>query len=180
MTIAARLKIRPAQPEDAEAVNRLLERSYGQLLAGFYEPRLLERALPAMVRANPSLLACGTWYLAEDAADGRLLGCGGFTSEAPGGGSSSGRHGHVRHVASDPDALRRGVARAVLERSLAEARARGLSTLEAASTLAAERFHAAMGFVAQRRFDVEIPWRGAPGGEPEILRFPAVLMTRAL
>lgn len=56
--------IRPATPEDAEAVTNLLAAAYPMLLAPSYEAELLARALPLMTRANPALLRSGAYYLA--------------------------------------------------------------------------------------------------------------------
>ena len=49
-----------------------------------YDPHGLDAALPYMSRANPRLLASGTYYVAE--IDGVAAGCGGWSVEKPGSG----------------------------------------------------------------------------------------------
>lgn len=162
-------RIRPARPEDADAVSAVLAASYGTLFQGWYAPDLLEAALPLMTRANPALLACGTYRVAEDEA-GRIVACGGWTAEAPGGAESPPDTGHIRHVATHPDLLRRGAARLIVETALVEARAQGKTRMECLSTLPAEAFYARMGFAAVERVLAPI----GPGG------FPSVRMVRDL
>src|SRR5258708_14018823 len=43
----------------------LLVASYSRLLATHYESDMLRRALPFMIKAQPALLASGTYYVAE-------------------------------------------------------------------------------------------------------------------
>src|SRR5262245_19657546 len=121
--------LRAARRDDAAAVSALLEASYRQLLAPDYDPRLLAVALPLMIRANPRLLASGTYDVAQAAGEA-IVGCGGWTMEAAGGGESTPGVGHIRHFAIHPDWTRRGIGRALLDRCLEEARASGIETLE--------------------------------------------------
>jgi|SRR5262245_15065196 len=145
--------LRAATPGDAAAVSALLEASYPQLLAPDYDPRLLAAALPLMTKANPQLLASGTYYVAEASSE-TLVGCGGWTTEAPGGGASTPGVGHVRHFAVHPEWTRRGIGHALLNRCLEGARARGIETLECLSTLTAQAFYRAAGFVTVGPLDV--------------------------
>ncbi|HID68673.1 MAG TPA: GNAT family N-acetyltransferase, partial [Roseibacterium sp.] len=71
----------------------------------------------------------------------------------------------------DPSAVRRGLARAILERSFRAARTSGVRWIMCQSTRTAEPFYTAMGF--QRRGEIEVMLR--PG-----IGFPAVEMIRAL
>jgi GNAT superfamily N-acetyltransferase len=138
--------LRAATPTDGEGVSALLEASYPQLLAPDYDPRLLAAALPLMTKANPRLLASGTYYVAETGGDA-VVGCGGWTVEAPGGGESRPGIGHIRHFAIHPEWTRRGIGRALLDRCVEQARAHGIKNLECFSTLTAEAFYRSAGFV---------------------------------
>ena len=158
--------IRTARMGDAAAVGRLLAASYRALLVEDYAPELLIQALPLITRPRADLLASGTYYLADTGAG--LLAAGGWTFHAPGGGATGpGTVGHIRHVATDPGAARRGVGRALMERALFEARAAGVRRMMCFSTLTAMPFYAALGFAPQGEIALQL----APG-----LEFPAVQM----
>jgi GNAT superfamily N-acetyltransferase len=139
--------IRRAWPDDAEAVGELLRASYPPLMAAGYPADVLERALPAMMKANPLLLRSGTYHLAV-ADDGTVVGCGGWTREPPGPPCQpiDPKVGHIRHFATHPGYLRRGVGTALLDRCIEEARVAGVRRLECLSSLVAERFYASVGF----------------------------------
>ncbi len=164
------LSIRIATPEDAPAVDALLKRSYGRLLREDYPAEILIAALPLMTRSNPRLLASGTYFAVEDET-GQLIGAGGWTPWAPGNMADTPGLGHIRHVATDDRAVRRGVGRMILQRCIDEAKAAGLERLEALSTLTAASFYEAMGFE-----DIE-PVAVAMG--PDVL-FPSIRMLRDL
>jgi GNAT superfamily N-acetyltransferase len=150
---AASYVLRAAGPGDAEAVTALLEASYPALLAGGYAPDVLAATLPLMTKANPKLLASGTYYVAE-VDGGSLAGCGGWTPEKPGSGEIVPGVGHIRHFATHPAWTRRGIASALLVRCVEEAKARGLATMEAFATLSAEDFYRAHGFLPIGPIDV--------------------------
>ena len=89
-------------------------------MAPGYPAELLARAVPLMARANPALLRCGTYYLAQG-PEGDVLGCGGWTFERPGAaGEPRDRSlGHIRHFATHPKWVRHGVGRALFARCAA-------------------------------------------------------------
>jgi N-acetylglutamate synthase-like GNAT family acetyltransferase len=140
--------LRVATPDDAAQVSALLDRSYGTIWVGHYDPDLIATVRPFVTRANPKLLASGTYFLAE-APDGLAVGCGGWTHEAPGTAALEDGVAHIRHFATDPDWLRLGIAAAMLRRCMAEAKASGAVTLFADSALCAEGFYGAFGFEVQ-------------------------------
>jgi GNAT superfamily N-acetyltransferase len=168
--VTANFTVRVASLDDADAVGALLGMSYPELLASAYPAELLAAALPFMTRANPRLLGSGSYYLAE-AADGALAGCGGWTLERPGRPDDpiDPALGHIRHFATHPGWVRRGVARALLDRCIAEARAAGVQRLECYSTIGGEPFYRALGFASLETFTV-------PMGEGVAL--PGVRMIR--
>ncbi|NWG72437.1 MAG: GNAT family N-acetyltransferase [Parvularculaceae bacterium] len=150
------ISIRPATLADARAVSDVLAASYSLFYRGWYRDDILDRALPAMTRANPALLASGTYYVAE--TGGRIVSCGGWSREKVGGAATPGLF-HIRHFATHPDFVRRGAAGAVIERCLAEAEAAGAHEMEALSSLPAEAFYAGHGFRTQAA--VHVPMAGA-------------------
>ncbi|MCB1335148.1 MAG: GNAT family N-acetyltransferase [Roseivivax sp.] len=159
---------RLATPGDLAAVETLLGRSYPALLKADYPPSVLVTAVPRIVHAQPALLASGSYWLAEEG--GTVIAAGGWTATAPGTGPGSGGNaytGHVRHVATDPAHLRRGLARGLLERAIAQAQGQGLRRLNCLSTRTAVPFYAALGFRTLGPTDVPL----GPG-----IVFPAVAM----
>ena len=134
-----------------------------------YPPAVLARALPLMTRPNPKLLSCGTYYLAE--LCGETVGCGGWTHEEPGSGRRVLGTAHIRHFAVVSSAIRQGVARALFERCLADARHAGVELFVCYGTFNAEPFYESVGFTRDRLIDVRMARDFA---------FPAVRMTRSL
>jgi N-acetylglutamate synthase-like GNAT family acetyltransferase len=151
------IRARVASLDDVDAVSELLQHSYPILMAPGYSEEVLARALPLMVRANPALLRSGTFYLAE-ASDGAVVGCGGWTFERPGDSVApiDPTLAHIRHFATHPDWVRRGVGRALLDRCIADARAAGVHRLECYSSLVAEPFYDALGFTFVEPLMVEM------------------------
>ncbi len=147
------ISIRRAAPADAAAISALLSASYRRI-GEAYDPEAFEKALPLMANANPKLIASQTYYVAE--IEGSLAGCGGWTLERPGTGEVIGGVGHIRHFATHPDHARKGVARALLDHCLAEARERGLSVMMSNSTLPAVAFYASAGFGKVAAIEVEM------------------------
>ena len=161
--------IRIATSSDACGVSDLLKTSYGELLAGHYESALLARALPLISRANPALLNSGRYFVAYD-GENRIVGCGGWSVDRPGTGELEGGLAHVRHFATHPSWVRRGVAKALLLRCIRDADAHGAEAIESFSTLSAVDFYRALGFDVIQEMNVEL----TPG-----LEFPSVRMRRS-
>lgn len=67
--------LRPATKRDIAVVDAVLSRAYPRLLKGDYPPSMLVMALPMISRAQPDLVACGTYYLIEE--DDVVVGAGG-------------------------------------------------------------------------------------------------------
>jgi len=147
-------EVRVASPNDAAAVDRLVQASYPKLMAASYDQESLAPALTLMTKANPSLLTSGTYYVAE-VSPGFLVGCGGWTLERPGTRTIEPRIGHIRHFAVDPSWTRRGIGRAIYDVCETAARAAGIMAFECYSSLNAEKFYAALGFKRIRELDVE-------------------------
>ena len=162
--------IRVATPNDAERVRRLLEASYPPLMASAYDERMLAPALKVMTKPNPSLLASGTFYLAESSDHG-VVGCGGWTHERPGTTLAEPRLAHIRHFATDPSWTRRGIGRAIFDRCESAARLVGVHAFECYSSLNAERFYSALWFRRVRELTLELT--------PDVA-LPCVVMLREL
>ncbi len=164
------IHIRPAIPADCAAVTQLFRRSYPILLLDHYPASTLREALPFITTAQPALLACGTYNVAQtDQAE--VVAAGGWTDVSPAGGVAATGEGHMRHVAVHPGCQRRGLARRLVEQSLASAREFGVHRMNCMSTFSAKPFYQAMGFSVLAEVELTL----APG-----VHFPAVQMARDL
>jgi GNAT superfamily N-acetyltransferase len=161
--MAGTITIRATGPGDIAAVDRLLARSYPRLLAADYPPSVMVTAVPRIARARPGLVTAGTYYLAED-PEGRALGAGGWTRNP-----RRPERADIRHMVTDPDHLRRGIGRALLDHALAEAEGRGVRVFDCLATRTAVPFYRQMGFVPLGPADVAL----GPG-----IAFPVVRMVR--
>lgn len=164
------ISIRVATSPDDTPVSKLLKASYPVLMTESYEPAVLAAALPLMTQANPKLLSSGTFYLCES-KDQHIVGCGGWTRERPGSGEVIPERGHIRHFATHPDWVGRGIGRAIYDRCEEEARLAGIRQFECFASLNAEGFYASLGFETVGRIEVQM----APD-----LTFPSILMERAI
>jgi GNAT superfamily N-acetyltransferase len=163
------LTIRPASESDRSVLEDLIADCYATVYPGWYEEETLEEALPAMLRIDPALLGSGRYLLAR--AGNVIAGCGGWSANAPGKTPNDDLTGHIRHFATRPDAMGKGIGGAILERCIAEAAASGMARLKCFSSLAAEGFYSRHGFEKLDNVNVMLG-SGA--------YFPAVLMERAL
>ncbi len=147
--------MRVATLSDAMGVGALLRASYPILMKSAYHEVLLAPALQLMTRANPALLASGTFYVAE-AQDGSVVGCGGWTLERPGGDAVEAMRGHIRQFGTHPDWTKRGIGRAIYRLCEADARSAGIASFECDASLNAERFYLALGFERICKRNVEL------------------------
>lgn len=146
--------IRTATPDDLDVLDDLIGRSYATLDDGSYDHEKIAAAMPAISRANPKLLASGTYFVAE--CDGEAAGCGGWTMVKPGTEEVEKGVAHVRHFATHPAHQRKGIARLLLMRCLADAARAGVGRMKCQSTLPGEAFYASAGFRRLQVRDAEI------------------------
>lgn len=153
--VQASYLIRKSNPGDLAAVTDLLQMSYPALMRSAYDPAMLDPALKLMTRANPRLLASGTYYVAQSEM-GAVVACGGWTRERPGGKTGVEAVGHIRHFGTHPDWTRRGIGSAVFRRCKEDARASGIREFECYSSLNAECFYSALGFERIAVIDIQM------------------------
>jgi N-acetylglutamate synthase-like GNAT family acetyltransferase len=147
--------VRVATPADFDAVGTLLSMSYPKLLADHYDRDTLIRALPILTKPNPTLLASGTYYVAES-APGHLVGCGGWATKGPRSDVVVEREAHIRHFATHPAWVQRGIATSLLDRCFSDARLSGVRKLHCISSLNAEAFYRAHGFDTVEPIDLPL------------------------
>ena len=162
--------IRPTTLADNAAIEPILQASYSLLLQGFYDADTLTRAVPIMGKAQPDLLTSGTYYAAT--IDDKIVACGGWTLAVPGTSKVQDANiAHIRHVATHPDHLRKGLAKAIMAHCFEAARAIGVTQVSCFSSLAAVPFYESVGFAAVEQRTIAF----APD-----LPFPIVTMTLEL
>jgi GNAT superfamily N-acetyltransferase len=166
------LTLRTATAADIGAIDALLARAYPRLLKADYPPSLLVMAIPRIARAQPALIASGTYHVATD-DDGRILAAGGWSRGGPGPArpGSGPATGQVRHVVTDDRLTRCGLGRSLLTRIFDEARGEGMTRLDCLSTLTALPFYRALGFTGKRSLTVSL----GPG-----IDFPVIALSRTL
>ena len=162
--MSSTLVTRLAVPGDIPALKRLMARSIDGLLPDFLEPVQVIASREVM-GLDTQLIEDATYYMVE--IDGAPAGCGGWSRRATlfGGDHSAGRDAalldpasdpaRVRAMYTDPDFVRRGVGRAILDICEAAAAAEGFSRCEMAATLAGEPLYAACGYHRIEPFEAE-------------------------
>lgn len=160
--------IRPPRAGDAAQMPAMLAAAYGELLRPYYSADRLRIAAPLISRPNRRPMASGRFYVAD--LDVRVIGCGGWSHEAPGTGKRERGLAHLRHFAVHPDHNGKGVGSAIIERCVEAARAEGVVDMECQATLMAETFYLHNGFDTVGFVD-------APIGS---VLFPCALMRRRI
>jgi GNAT superfamily N-acetyltransferase len=150
-------RLRKATLADRAALEALIARSARVLGARVYTAAQIEGALRGAFGVDTQLLVDGTYFVVE--VEGQLVGCGGWSRRRTlfGGDDHTQRDAaeldphadaaKIRAFFVDPVHTRRGVARAILERCEAEARAAGFTRFELMATLPGVPFYAAHGYV---------------------------------
>jgi GNAT superfamily N-acetyltransferase len=125
---AAQVLIRTASQQIQMRSASCWKQAISRLFAVSYDSKILRLALPYIIKANPALLASGTYYVAET-EPGILVGCGGWTAEKPGSGETAAGEAHIRHFAIHPEWTRRGIGASLLARCIRDARSLGIRKL---------------------------------------------------
>ena len=185
--------VRPSTIDDKDAIETVMRASYGNLLKDDYDSKVLDLALPHICHVRPELLTCNTWYVVEhpycsndnnETGGNMIVGCGGWTPKSPMNKKGVGEEDeqniiipHLRHFATHPDFLRKGVGRAIWDRIWKDwceyydlhNKGKDRPYMEVYSTLSAESFYKSLGFEKVEEITIPIC---------EDCQFPAVLMRR--
>lgn len=150
-------RIRVAMPDDVPALERLIARSIRTLGAGDYTAPQIEAALQGAFGVDTQLIRDRSYFVVQD-ADGRVVGCGGWSRRRTLFGSDA-REGRdaseldpatdaakIRAFFVDPQAARQGIGTLLLSHCEAQARAHGFRRFELMATLPGVRLYAARGY----------------------------------
>lgn len=166
--IAADYRLRVATLADEPGLHELIARSIRALGAADYSPAQIEGALRGAFGVDTNLIRDRTYFVVENAA-GRLVACGGWSRRRTLFGSDARAQrdesrldpatdaAKIRAFFVDPAHARRGLGRALLERSEAEALAAGFATLELMATLPGVRLYEKFGYVAGAAITYPLP-----------------------
>jgi len=154
--------IRLATSEDIPALRILMDRAISGLMNDVLTPQQVEASFDIM-GMDTQLIADGTYFVVE--LGGQIAGCGGWSRRATlfGGDQTEGRDAalldptrdaaRIRAMYTDPDFVRRGVGRMILDQCEIAARAEGFSRAEMAATMAGEPLYRACGYGVIEPFD---------------------------
>jgi GNAT superfamily N-acetyltransferase len=157
--------IRAATPADIPDLQSLISRSTWGLGAADYGAEQLAGALRGAFGVDTQLIDDGTFFAVE-AAQGGIVGCGGwsyrrtlFGSDARGSERDASaldpalEAAKIRAFFVDPGHARRGIGTRLLEHCEAQARAQGFRRVELMSTLPGLHLYGARGYIAGERID---------------------------
>ena len=160
--------LRKATLEDHDTLCELIARSIRQLGASDYSQPQIEAALRGTFGVDTALIRDGTYFVALRDTD-EIVACGGWSRRRTLFGSDARAErdessldprsdaAKIRAFFVDPAHARRGLGRAILERSEAEALSVGFSTFELMATLPGVRLYQKCGYVAGEAVTYPLP-----------------------
>jgi GNAT superfamily N-acetyltransferase len=160
-------RIRTAVPNDVAALTTLIHLSARALQTSDYNEAQIEGALGSVFGVDSTLIADGTYFVAEDLHE--ITGCGGWSRHKTLFGADTWLlrnddlldpatdRAKIRALFVNPGHARRGVGSALLSACEDAARAAGFSRFELGATLTGERLFAVHGYTPAERIDVNLP-----------------------
>jgi N-acetylglutamate synthase-like GNAT family acetyltransferase len=160
---AREFSLRKATLDDRPALEELIAKSARGLSRPHYTNAQVDAAIGSAFGVDSELIGDGTYFVAE--ADGRIVGCGGWSRRATlfGSDAQPGRRSDLLDPTRDsariraffvhPDWARRGIGRAILERCEAEAKANGFRMAELLATLPGHQFYRTLGYSGDERIE---------------------------
>ncbi len=162
--VRAGITIRPATHAEIPLLEALIASSARTLSRGHYDEREIEAAVGHVFGVDSDLVDDGT-YLVAQAADGAILGCGGWSRRRTlfGGDQAGGRDSGLLDPAADaarirafftaPGHERQGIASRLLAACEQAARKAGFLRAALMATLPGLPFYAARGYLADEAID---------------------------
>jgi GNAT superfamily N-acetyltransferase len=152
------IAVRAATFDELDQIQDLIVVSARELSCDYYSDRQIEAAIAHVFGVDTTLIADGTYFVAE--AAGVMQGCGGWSKRRTlfGGDQYQSRDSALSDPAVDsakiraffvhPRSARSGIGRALLAKCEAEARAAGYKFAELMSTLPGVSFYHACGYTS--------------------------------
>jgi GNAT superfamily N-acetyltransferase len=151
--------LRKATLDDQPVLRQLIARSIRALGAGDYSQEQIDAALQGAFGVDSGLIRDGTYFVAVTGA-GEIVACGGWSRRRTLFGSDERADrdesnldprtdaAKIRAFFVDPAHARRGIGRALLEKSETEARENGFAVFELMATLPGVRLYEKFGYQA--------------------------------
>lgn len=158
--------LRKATLDDRPAITQLIIESARGLSREDYSDQQIEATIATVFGVDTNLILDGTYFVADN--DAELIGCGGWSKRKTlfGGDQYATRDASyldpatqaakIRAFFIHPDQARKGIARAILAKCEAEAKAAGFQSLELMSTLPGIQLYRACGYVEDDRVELEV------------------------
>ena len=158
--------LRKATLADRAAIEQLIVESARGLSREDYSEQQIEGAIRTVFGVDSDLILDGTYFVADD--EGELIGCGGWSKRKTlfGGDQYATRDAGELDPRTDPAKIRaffvhpgharQGIARAILDRCEAEAKAAGFQSLELMSTLPGIKLYEACGYRGDDRVKLDV------------------------
>ena len=162
------LTLRQATLVDLKDLERLIAASARVLGSAYYSAAQIEGALSGAFGVDTMLIRDGTYFVVTD-AQGAIAACGGWSRRRTLFGSDARAErdeswldprtdaAKIRAFFVDPAYARQGLGRAILERSEAEARQAGFTSLTLMATLSGVPFYERAGYVAGPAIHYALP-----------------------
>ena len=176
------LRLRPAEPADAAALQTLMTASVAAIFPAFYDPEQVASGIRHIGVLDLALVEDGTYFVIE-APDGTLAACGGWSRRDKlfNGAAVTGVEARLLDPATEPARVRamfvsghwtrRGLGTRILEACEDAARAEGFTRLALMATLPGLQLYRSWGFGDEQPQDLVMP---------DGVRVPGVAMTRAI
>lgn len=160
------MKIRLAEIEEVDALNKLIKLSASTLCMHDYSKEVLENATQSIFGVDTELLEDKTYYVIEE--DNKFVACGGWSKRKTllGGNQFKLRESgyldpekeaaKIRAFFVHPDYARRGLGKKLLNHCEEQAVASGFSTLEMMATLTGRKLYEAQGYLPKEEVNYEL------------------------
>src|SRR5829696_5842827 len=163
-----KFQLRLATATDIEPIRELIEDSVRGLAKAIYSDAQIELSIRSVFGVDHQLIEDGTYFVAD--VGGRIVGCGGWSRRQTLFGASEyaesrnstpldprSQPAKIRAFFVHPDAARRGIGRAILQRCEAETLEAGFTTAEMMATLPGVPLYEACGYEKHEVQDVNLP-----------------------
>ncbi len=156
------LTLRVATQADIPAIKALMALAIGELQKGYLSPAQIKASFTSM-GLDTQLIEDGTYFCVM--AREKLVGCGGWSYRDTlyGGNHSAGRSlrrldpsqesARIRAMYTDPDYIKRGIGRMILDAGEQAAREAGFRALVLSGTKAGEQFYRRCGYTVERAWE---------------------------